>query len=215
MHPFQEKLLMLLENKLEMNYKNGLRSLGRIVGTENPQNIKHHLEQLKNKGKISIDEKTGEVKLLEPLAKRHHNILDLPIIGVASCSPNGVFADENIEGYLKISRNALGSQFSNNLFVVKATGDSMNRAEAVQGGPIENGDYVIINPSKTPANGSYVLSIIDQAANIKRFYRDTVNKEIKLVSESTIDFPPIILSEDDLEEKNYFVNGVVERVIKN
>jgi SOS-response transcriptional repressor LexA len=215
MHPFQEKLLILLGKKLKMNYKNGLRSLGRIVGTENPQNIKHHLEQLEKKKRIFINKNTGEVVLLMPERNKLSRFFDLPILGYASCSPDGLLADQNIEGYLKISQSAIDAKNHDVLFVIKVVGDSMNQAKEVRGGTIESGDYVIINPGRNPKNGDYVLSIIDEAANIKRFYRDLVNKEVRLVSESSIDFPPIILSENDLKEKNYFINGVVERVIKN
>lgn len=214
MHQFQEKLLKLLSKRLLINYKTGLRNVGRIIGTENPQNVKHHLDQLEKKGKISINKKTGEVILLQPIKHRIDKIFDLPVVGIASCNPSGIFADENIEEYLKISQKAVGEKSPKSLFVVRAVGDSMNQAENIRGGTIENGDYVIINSSKAPRNGDYVLSIIDESANIKRFYKDRANKEIRLVSESTISFPPIILNEDDLEDKNYFINGTVERVVK-
>jgi len=215
MHQYQEKLLNLLSKRFQINYKEGLRSVGRIIGTENPQNVKHHLKQLEKKGKISINKNTGEVTLQKAIKNKLDSIFSLPVIGVASCSPNGVFADEDIEGYIKISQKAVGEKSPKSLFVIKAVGDSMNRAENLKGGTIENGDYIIVNSSKVPKDGDYVLSIIDESANIKRLYRDRVNKEIRLVSESTLDFAPIILTEDDLREKNYFINGVVERVIKN
>lgn len=215
MHQYQEKLLSLLSKKFKINYYEGSRNVGRIIGTENPQNVKHHLKQLEKRGKIAIDEKTGEVTLLQPIKSKFDKIFNLPIIGVASCSPKGVFADEDIEGYIKISQKAVGEKSPKSLFVIRAVGDSMNQAKNVKGGTIESGDYVIVNSSKTPKDGDYVLSIIDESANIKRFYKDRANKEVRLVSESTINFAPIILTEDDLCEKNYFINGVVERVIKN
>lgn len=214
MHPFQETILALLGQKMTINYKSGLRSLGRTLGTENPQNVKHHLEQLEKNNQITISKKTGEVTLLARVKKAGGKMFNLPIIGVASCSPGGVFVDQKTEGYVTISQSTLGEKSSQNLFVVRAMGDSMNRAQNVRGGTIENGDYVIVNSAGVPQNGDYVLSIINNAANIKRFYRDDVHKEIRLLSESTIDFPPIILSEEDLEEKSYFVNGVVVRVVK-
>jgi len=57
------------------------------------------------------------------------------------------------------------------------------------------------------------LSVINDAANFKRFYKN--DEEIKLVSESTLDIPPIILHKDDVNTSGYMVNGVVVRVIKN
>ena len=77
MHQFQEKLLKLLSKRLLINYKTGLRNVGRIIGTENPQNVKHHLDQLEKKGKISINKKTGEVILLQPIKHRIDKILKI------------------------------------------------------------------------------------------------------------------------------------------
>jgi repressor LexA len=95
--------------------------------------------------------------------------------------------------------------------VIKAIGNSLNRAKNVAGGPIKNGDYVIVDcNNKNPQNGDYVLSIIDEAANFKRFYRE--GDMIKLVSESSEEYPPIYIHESEMDE--YTVNGVVVRVIK-
>ncbi len=215
MHQFQKKLLSLLSRNFKINYKDGVRSVGRIIGTENPQNVKYHLDQLEKQGKIFINKKTYDVILPKTLKQSMNKIFSLPIIGIASCSPSGIFADEDIEGYVKISQKAVGEKSPKSLFVIRAVGDSMNQAKNVKGGTIENGDYVIVNSSKAPKDGDYVLSIIDESANIKKLYKDRANKEIRLVSESTIDFAPIIMTEDDLREENYFINGVVERVIKN
>lgn len=96
-----------------------------------------------------------------------------------------------------------------NLFAVKASGDSMNKAN-IDGEVIENGDYVVISKgSISIKNGDYVLSIIDDKANIKRFFRDK-NGNIVLISESTREYPPIYITPED---SSYIVNGKVVKVI--
>ncbi len=86
----------------------------------------------------------------------------------------------------------------------------MNRAK-VAGKNIEDGDLVIVDPrQKEPRNGDYVLSIIDNVGNIKKFFRDTKNKLVMLLSESTEDYPPIYIS----PREDYFVSGKVVYVIK-
>lgn len=86
----------------------------------------------------------------------------------------------------------------------------MNRTE-VHGRNIDDGDFLVINSRDTqPRDGDIVLSVIDGMANIKKFYKDTANKQIVLMSESTQDFPPICIDEHD----DYFINGKVVQVIK-
>jgi len=66
---------------------------------------------------------------------------------------------------------------------------------------------------KTPENGEYVLSVIDGLANIKKFYLDQEHQQVMLVSESTKDYPPIIIGENEIGQ--YVLSGKVVEVIKN
>lgn len=216
MHSLQLKLLSLLSQRKDINYIKNLRAIGRMLEVSYPQNIKHHLKQLEKKGLVKISDKTGEVKLIQKVNNDKVNFFSLPIVGMANCGQPNAFADENIEDYLKVSKKALRKKSAEGLFVVRASGDSLNMAKNIEGGAIENGDYVIINKNKAkPEDGDYILSIIDGLANLKRFYEDKKNKEIKLVSESNLNTPPIILHKEDLDNFSYFMNGVVVRVVKS
>ena len=87
----------------------------------------------------------------------------------------------------------------------------MNRAN-IQGQSIEDGDNVIVNgEDKSPKNKDYVVSIIDNTANIKRIFVDEKNRRIVLFSESSQDFPPIYIHP---HEVSYFISGKVVDVIK-
>ncbi|MCK5332444.1 hypothetical protein KAJ41_01105 [Candidatus Parcubacteria bacterium] len=211
MHQVQEKILKLAEKKDISN--TGLRELARLLDVEHPQIVKHHFEQLKKKGLIYTDLKTKKIIIAEPRGYKIAKILNIPILGSANCGEANVFAYENIEGYLKVSAGIVGKKNIDGLFIVRAIGDSLNQAKNLNGGPVENGDYIVIDgKNRNPKNGDYVLSIIDEAANLKRYYR--TNKEIRLVSESNLNIPPIVLHEDDIKTPNYLINGVVLKVIK-
>jgi repressor LexA len=87
----------------------------------------------------------------------------------------------------------------------------MNKAN-VCGVTIEDGDYVIIDGEKRdPQNDTYVLSVIEDLANIKKFKRDVANEQVVLLAESTQHSPPIVIHPDDTQ---YIVCGTVVRVIK-
>jgi repressor LexA len=211
MHILQQKILKLAG---QMNLGTiGLRKLGQLIGETHPQKVKHHLGQLEKRGFLSINAKKGEIRATKTLKSKTPGLFSLPILGTANCGPADIFAEENLEGYLKVSPMAIGRKKAEGLFVIKAVGDSMNSARAVPNGPICNGDYVIIDSNKqTPRNGEYVLSIIDDTANIKRFYFDRSSKQIALVSESSLPIEPIYIHASDLA--NYLVNGEVIGVIK-
>ncbi|KKR22003.1 MAG: hypothetical protein UT48_C0001G0016 [Parcubacteria group bacterium GW2011_GWE2_39_37] len=211
MHLLQQKLLQLAE-KMDIS-KIGLRKLGSMIGEAHPQKVKHHLEQLIKTGYLLQDKKSLVIKTAKENTKKNSSFFSLPIVGSANCGPATIYADENVQGYLKVSPKMINRKNADGLFVIKAIGDSMNQAKQITGGPITSGDYVIIDSKKRqPQNGDYVLSIIEESANIKRFYFDRINKQVMLLSESSLDIPPIYIHANDFS--NYLINGLVEKVIK-
>lgn len=211
MNENQEKIIDLAKKKdiSKMNF----REIGRELGIPNPQTVIYHLEQLKKKGLLYLDTHKKQ-RVAKPKAFVLDNLFNIPIVGAANCGPASQLAQEDITGYLKISPRSLGASRPDGLIAVRAVGDSLNRAN-IHGDSIESGDYVIVDSKQWPNNGSYVLSIIDGMANFKKFFKDDKKQEIRLVSESSKDFPPIIMHKDDLETSGYLINGVVVRVIKN
>jgi len=206
MHKIQEAILKLIREKNLTGLT--LREIGDAVGEKFPQKIKHHLDQLQKKGFIKIDKKTKSI-LPAVLGKTQNtSLLSIPIIGTANCGPATIFANENIEGYLKISKSILKKCKS--VFAIRAQGLSMNRA-SVDGKTIEDGDYLIIDSEyRNPRNGDVILSIIDDMANIKKYVWDEVNNQVLLMSQSTKEIPPIYIHEDD----SFMINGKVIQVIK-
>jgi len=211
MHKIQKKILDLAKDH-DLSLM-GPRALARLLGDVYPQQAVHHLGQLKKKGLIYTDLKTRKYKIAKPGGYKIANILNIPIMGSANCGIATELAHNKIQGHLKVSSGIVGRKSPNGLMVIKAVGNSLNDAQKLQGGKIEEGDYVIVDcKNKKPENGEYVLSILDDAANLKRFFNDKKNKQIKLVSESTEDIAPIYIDYNDYSD--YFINGVVVRVIK-
>ncbi len=212
MHELQQKLLKLTQDRNLGQFT--LRDIGGMVGERSPQKIKHHLSQLEKRGLIRIDRARNLIEKIQAGSVsgflRRGRLLTIPILGSANAGPARLLAEQNIEGYLKISNTLLGRRRSSQLFALKVDGPSMNRS-SIDGKRIEDGDYVIVDGDvRDPQNGDVVLSVIDGLANLKRFHLDKQNRQIALVSESTQDFPPIYIHEDD----DFFVNGKVVQVIK-
>jgi repressor LexA len=206
MHKIQEQILKLTQTHNLGNMT--LREIGELVNEKFPQKIKHHIDQLQRKGLIKIDKNKKILKRSSFGPIKNTELISIPIIGMANCGPATIFANENIEGYLKISKSIL-RKFKN-IFAIKAQGLSMNKTN-INGQSIEDGDYLIVDSNQTsPINGDIVLSIIDDMANIKKYIWDEPNNQIVLVSESTKDIPPIYIHEDD----SFMINGKVIQVIK-
>lgn len=213
LHPIQERLLHLAQ---ERNLSGlSLREIGRLVGDSSPQKIKHHLQQLEKRGLLNVDRIKGVIERpkeswVKGFLKGGSRLLRIPIVGSANCGPAEIFADQNIEGFLRISSALLHRQKSDGLFAVRADGFSMNRTK-VNNKSIEDGDYLIVDRNiRAPQNGDVVLSVIEGSANVKRFHRDTKHNQIVLMSDSTRDFAPIFIHPQD----EFFTNGKVIEVVK-
>ena len=213
LHPIQEKLLRLAQNRTISSLS--LREIGALVGDRSPQKIKHHLGQLEKRGLLKIDRVKGTIERpksgwIDGFLQNGGRLLQIPIVGAANCGPAEVLAEENVVGYLRVSNSLVKRQSNKGLFAVRADGFSMNQAK-VQGETINDGDYLIIDGDDcSPHEGEVVLSVIDGAANVKRFHRDTLHNQVILSSDSTEDFAPIYIGADD----DFFVNGKVIDVVK-
>lgn len=205
MHKLQEKLLKAVR---EQNLSGlTLRSIGELIGEKSAQKVKHHLVQLSKKGFIFYNPARREIKTTQEVSKE--GFVSLPIVGSANCGPANIFAEENISGYLKVSKKLVPR--GGKLFVLRAEGDSMNKANIKNGKNIEDGDFIVVDSEqKNPESGQYVVSVIDEVANIKKFVPDPHQKRIILKSESTKDYLPVFIHEND----KYHVSGRVVDVIK-
>jgi SOS-response transcriptional repressor LexA len=205
MHWIQEKILELAKTKdvLEL----GLRPLGREIGVDKPQLVKHHLQQLQKLGLLKPKSREDIKQFLDHSSSMQPSFVDIPVVGAANCGPATLIAEEHVEKYITISESLLKKR--GNIFALVAKGDSMNKAR-VGGQNIEENDYVLVDgDQRNPIPGDYILSIIGNCANIKKYAR-TNDGNIALLSESDSKYAPIYISEDD----EFIVNGKVIQVIK-
>src|SRR3989344_6324489 len=106
----------------------------------------HYVKKLQEEGYIKKDDNRpraisvypcGEIK--SPfLSKAGLDSINVPVVGSANCGPATILANENIEGYLKVSRDQLKDK--DGVFALRASGNSLNKAN-IHGKNIENGDF--------------------------------------------------------------------------
>ncbi|MFH1011847.1 MAG: S24 family peptidase [bacterium] len=186
------------------------REIGRRIGEKYPQTVKHHIEALKN-SQLIIEQ--NSILRLNSKDITNKNYLNIPFYGLANCGEATRFAEDKAEGFLRISRSVLPGKSPKNLFVLRASGNSMNMARiGLQKQGIENGDFVIVDSQERhPVDGDYIVSIIDSCANIKKYRYLLEPQQVHLLSESSDAYLPIVLHISD----NFHVVGKIIGVIKN
>lgn len=163
-----------------------------------------YLNALEEKGYI---ERTSEDRGILLKGVTSENFVQVPVFGSASAGAAAMFADQYVEGYLRVSKRLVKDR---NIFAVQVNGTSMNKA-VVNGKTIESGDFVLVDgTAREYKNNDRVLVVIDGLATVKT-YRTVDGKTIALIPESTDKkHQPIFLSDDD----NFVINGLVVNVLK-
>jgi repressor LexA len=163
-----------------------------------------YINVLRDKGYIRKNLDSGRIEFVD---KSKANFVNVPVLGVASAGTPTFFAEENIEGYIKISKKIIRNK---KVFAIKVSGDSMD-ISLVNSKKIEDGDYIIIDSNcKDYYRGEKVLVIIDGLATVKTYER--IDKyTIGLFPESTDKkYTPIYLTNED----DFIINGKVIDVLK-
>jgi SOS-response transcriptional repressor LexA len=216
-HQIQQKLLEL--SKRANLAKMSLRDMAAGIGLpgESPQRIKHHLLQLEKRGFLTIDRGAGVMSRTptkpswaKGQLEKAAGLFSIPILGSANCGVATIFAEQNFQGFLRVSGRLVGRSRPTGLYAIKTDGASMNQAE-IGGRRIEDGDYVVIDSNdKNAKTKDVVLAIVDDKATIKRFIDDRANGQVVLKADSSFRYDPIHLHPED----DFQIGGKVIAVIK-
>ncbi len=169
--------------------------------------VSYYLKRLEDKGFIERDSsKNRGIKLTSGIS--NDALVDVPILGVANAGVPTAFADENLEGFLKISKRILKG--SEGAFAIQVEGDSMNKAK-IKGKKIKSGDYVVVDPNdKDYKNGDKVLVVVDGLATVKLFKWIDKNRFGLFPDSSNKKHKPIYLTPED----EFIINGKIIDVLK-
>lgn len=210
MHPYQKLILELINQRYPIGVS--YREIGPLLDESHPQKIRHHVDQLVKRGFIRLDALTKT--LYKSFSEEESPLVSIPIYGAANCGPATYFAEDYVQSHLRISKKFIDPTLlprMRNIIGLEASGDSMNKATVGRDKlPINDGDYVLVDTmlKGVTLEGNYVVSIIDDAANIKKAARYG-DEHIHLMSESTRSYPPILLHDAD----RYIIVGNVMQVI--
>ena len=177
------------------NYAPSYREIGQHFGLSSTATIAEHIESLKSKGYLSHEENLA--RSIQPTGQTEESEYgNIPLLGlIAAGKPiQAVPTNESID----IPRDMMGT----NVFALKVRGESM-----IEDG-ILNGDYVIVEQSRTAKNGDIVVALIDQDnVTLKRFYKE---KDRIRLQPANSTMRPIFLTKVSIQGR---VKGVIRKFI--
>jgi len=143
-------------------YAPSYREIGDYFKLSSTATIAEHIESLKSKGYLSHEENLARsIQVNQPVENESPEFFAIPLLGsIAAGKPiEAIQSNETID----IPRDMMGQ----NVFALKVRGESM-----IDDG-ILNGDYVIVEQTRTAKNGDIVVALIDNdSVTLKRFYRE-------------------------------------------
>ena len=138
-----------------------------------------HITALRRKGFLKqTDKRPRTMGLLYSMTEDNSEMIRIPLLGSAAAGIP-IQTEENYDGEIGFHYSMLKRNKEH--FALKVKGDSMS------GAGINDGDIAIIEKQNTARNGEIVAVIVEDAAAIKRFYKE--NSRIKLQSENS-NYPP-------------------------
>src|SRR5215203_4794430 len=147
----------------EHGYPPTVRDIGKAIGLTSSSTVHAHLANLEKLGLLRRDPtKPRAIEVLVDKAKAAVAANGLPLVGqVAAGQP--ILAEENIEEYVQVPDLAGGEAGE---YVLRVRGASMRDVGILEG------DYVVVRPQDTAADGEIVVALVDEEATVKRFFRE-------------------------------------------
>lgn len=159
--------------------------------------VQGYLYEMQEKGILVLTGGWKSVRTRRMLKDGTGNI-KVAVLGRIACG-EPLFAEENIESFVTLSKDLLGS---GEFFALWARGNSMINAG------INDGDLVIVRRQEDAENGQIVVALCDnENATLKRLYKDEKLHKIRLHPENE--------EMDDMIFDDIQIQGVAIKVLKN
>ncbi|MDR3200898.1 MAG: transcriptional repressor LexA, partial [Spirochaetales bacterium] len=129
-----------------------------------PKSSHDHVRAMEKKGFLGFNKSHARtIEILDGSGIREEGLRRIPILGTVAAG-NPVFADENFEGYLRVSERYLKY---GDYFALRVKGDSMINAG------ILDGDMAIISKQNEIRSGDIVVALVNgEDTTLKRFYEE-------------------------------------------
>lgn len=183
----QQKILNLMRQYKKLHGDlPSLNYISKEMGYNNKSSAQHQVKTLRSKGLIELVEQPAD-------------FVRIPLVGDISCGP-AILAEENIEGYIPISRDLLKHK-NDDYFFLRANGDSMNDAN------VQPGDFVLIRQQVTAKLKDIIVALIGDDATLKELGKTSDGVPMLIPRSKNPAHKPLILPE------GFSVIGILEHVL--
>ena len=170
-------------------YPPSVREIGKAVGLSSPSTVHSHLAMIEKKGYIRRDKsKPRALEIMEstnsPEIKKE--MVDIPILGQINAGLPA-YAEENFEDSFPVPLDFVHS--NSDLFMLKVKGESMIEAG------IFDGDFLVVEKTKTVRNGEIAVVLMGDEATVKTFYRESGHVRLQPENSS---MQPIIVTDVEI-----------------
>lgn len=165
-----------------------LEELKGFINVSSINTVVQYLKTLEQKGYI-VRRKHAKrnIELRNEDTQYSTATVSIPVLASVGCDDLSVFASEQHDEFIEVDKKILGNR--KDVIAVRAVGDSMNDAD------IDDGDYVLIEPTDHANNGDTVAVIVGDMVTIKKLEK---HENIMVLRPQSKDpkYKSIILSND-------------------
>lgn len=201
--PKQKQVLSWVEESVQ---KTGqaptVRELQEKLGCKSPMGAVSHLDALEAKGYITkVDGKARGIIINTGADERtNDDLVQVPLVGNVACGMP-IWAEEMIEEIMTLPRSLV--RYTQDVFMLRATGDSMNMAG------IDDGDLIVFHKQEYADVGDKVVVLLGNEATCKKFVVEDNQPIFRPMSTNPCNTDIIP------EENTFMIQGKVVNVIKS
>ena len=186
----QEKVLDYIHKYMETKgYSPTLDEIRQYIGVSSIRTAAQHLESLERKGFLRRERNAKRnIRLLDPDAAEEQ-LVSVPVFANVGCGTPSVLTERIFDEFVSVSNALVKKINKENLFVVRAVGNSMLDAG------VRDGDFVLVEKTEDVQTGDLVVTIIEDTAVLKRL---TITHNAIILDPMNADgkYPRIIMSRD-------------------
>jgi repressor LexA len=166
-----------------------VEEIRQYIGVASIRTAAQYLEALEKKGMLRRERNAKRNIRIVDANGTEEELISVPVFANVGCGSPSVLTERIFDEFVSVS-NALVKKISKeNLFVIRAVGNSMRDAG------VNDGDFVLVEKTEDVKTGDMVVTIIDDTAVLKRL---TITHNAIILDPVTSDksYPRIIMSRD-------------------
>jgi repressor LexA len=166
-----------------------LDEIRRYIGVASIRTAAQYLEALERKGFVRRERNARRNIRIVDQNGVEEQLVSVPVFGNVGCGTPSVLTERIFDEFVSVSNALVRKINKENLFVIRAVGNSMLDAG------VRDGDFVLVEKTEDVRTGDMVITIIDDTAVLKRL---TITPNAIILDPVTSDksYPRIIMSRD-------------------